>query len=93
MLLLTLDALHSEFTTRRDEYHLASRPLASGTASWAFDTAAGSPWPAIFQTASSITNLVWDKNNYVTDIDVTNSTFGTEHRRELNEIRIQPGWR
>jgi iron complex outermembrane receptor protein len=87
-LLLTLDGLHGEFTTHRDEYHLASRPLASGTASWAFDTPAGGPWPAAFQTASTITNLVWDKNNYVTDLDVTNSTFGTEHRRELNEERF-----
>ncbi len=84
-LLLTLDVLHSEFTTHRDEYHLASRPLASGTASWAFDTPAGSPWPAIFQKPSVINNLAWDANNYVTDIDVTNSTFGSEHRRELNE--------
>lgn len=84
-LLLTLDVLHGEFTTHRDEMHLASRPLASGTASWAFDTPAGGPWPAAFQTPSVINNLVWDKNNYVTDIDVTNSTFGTEHRRELNE--------
>ena len=87
-LLLTVDALHGQFTTHRDELHLASRPLASGTASWAFDTPAGAPWPAIFQTASTINNLVWDKNNYVTNIDVTNSTFGTEHRRELNENRF-----
>jgi TonB-dependent receptor len=87
-LLFTLDALHGEFTTHRDEYHLASRPLGSGTESWAFDTPAGSPWPAIFQTPSSITNLVWDKNNYVTDIAVNNSTFGSEHRRELNENRF-----
>jgi iron complex outermembrane receptor protein len=87
-LLLTLDGLHGEFTTHRDELHLASRPLGSGTESWAFDTAAGSPWPAIFQTPSSINKLVWDKNNYVTDINVTNSTFGTEHRRELNENRF-----
>ncbi len=83
--LLTLDVLHGQFTTHRDEYHLASRPLGSGTESWAFDTPAGSPWPANFQTASTINNLVWDKNNYVTDINVTNSTFGSEHRRELNE--------
>src|SRR6202000_3497624 len=65
-----------------------SRPRASGTESWACDPPAGAPWPAIFQTPSAINNLVWDKNNYVTDIDVTNSTFGTEHRRELNENRF-----
>jgi TonB-dependent receptor len=86
--LLTLDVLHSDFTTHRDEYHLASRPLGSGTESWAFDTPAGGSWPAQFQTASSINNLVWDKNNYVTGIDVTNSTFGTEHRRELNKTQF-----
>ncbi len=83
--LLTLDVLHSDFTTHRDEYHLASRPLASGTESWAFDTPAGAPWPAVFQKSSVINNLAWDSNDYVTDIDVTNSTFGSEHRRELNE--------
>ncbi|HWA29921.1 MAG TPA: TonB-dependent receptor [Rhizomicrobium sp.] len=83
--LLTLDVLHSDFTTHRDEYHLASRPLAGGTASWAFDVAAGAPWPAIFQTPSVINDLVWDSNDYVTKIDVTNSTFGSEHRRELNK--------
>jgi TonB-dependent receptor len=86
--LLTLDVLHSQLTTHRDEYHLASRPLGSGTESWAFDTPAGSPWPAAFQTASSITNLVWDKNNYVTDIAVDNSTFGSEHRREENKTNF-----
>jgi TonB-dependent receptor len=84
-LLFTLDGLHGQFTTHRDELHLASRPLGSGTASWAFDTPAGGPWPAAFQTASTINDIKWDKNNYVTYIDVTNSTFGTEHRRELNE--------
>ena len=87
-LLFTLDALHGEFTTHREELHLASRPLGSGTESWAFDTPAGGAWPAAFQTASSITNLVVDKNNYVTDIAVTNSTFGTENRRELNKNRF-----
>ncbi len=88
-LLLTLDGLYGAFTTHRDELHLASRPLASGTASWAFDTPAGAPWPAIFQTPSVINDIAWDKNNYVTDIDVSNSTFGTEHRRELNENRFK----
>ena len=88
--LVTLDVLHSDFTTHRDEYHLASRPLGSGTHSWAFDTAQapGGPWPAVFDQGSSITNLVWDKNNYVTDIAVDNSTFGTEHRRELNKTQF-----
>lgn len=95
--LLTLDLLHSNLTTHRDEYHLATRPLASGTESWAFDTPAGSPWPAAFQTASSITNLAWDKNNYVTDLAVSNSTFGSEHRREenrtdFNQVALTGNW-
>jgi len=86
--LLTLDVLHSEFTTHRDELHLASRPLGSGTKSWAFDTPAGGVWPSIFQTASTINDIRWDPNNYVTYMDVSNSTFGSEHRRELNKSRF-----
>ncbi len=38
--LLTLDALYGQFTTHRDELHLATRPLASD-GSIAFDTPAG----------------------------------------------------
>lgn len=84
-LLLTLDALHGQFTTHREELHLATRPIASGTASFAFDGPAGAPWPAIFQKASVINNLAWDANNYVTMTDVTGTTFGSENRRELNK--------
>jgi TonB-dependent receptor len=86
-LLLTLDALHGEFTTHRDELHLATRPLAS-TGSVAFDTAAGSVWPAVFRKSSVINNLAWDSSNYVTLTDVTGMTFGSEHRRSLNENRF-----
>ncbi len=38
---------------------------------------------AIFQKASVINDLAWDKNNYVTKTDVTGTTFGSEHRRSL----------
>jgi iron complex outermembrane receptor protein len=86
-MLLTLDVLHGEFTTHRDELHFATRPLAS-TGSVAFDTAAGGVWPAIFQKPSTINNLAWDANNYVTMTDVTGTTFGSEHRRSLNENRF-----
>jgi len=86
-LLLTLDVLHGEFTTRRDEMHLATRPLAS-TGSVAFDTKAGGVWPGQFQTGSVINNLAWDSSNYVTMTDVTGTTFGSEHRRSLNENRF-----
>lgn len=82
--LLTLDVLHGEFTTRRSELHLATRPLAS-TGSVAFDTPAGGVWPAAFQTPSVINDLAWDGSGYVTAIDVTGATFGSEHRRSLNE--------
>lgn len=84
---LTLDVLHGEFTTRRNEYHLATRPLAS-TGSVAFDTAAGGVWPSIFQSASVINDLTWDSDNYVTMTDVTGTTFGSEHRRSLNENKF-----
>lgn len=86
-LLLTLDALHGEFTTHRDEMHLATRPLNSD-GSIAFDGPAGGVWPAAFQKASVINNLAWDSNNYVTMTDVTGTTFGSEHRRSLNENRF-----
>lgn len=87
-LLLTLDALHGQFTTHRDELHLATRPI-NGTGSVAFDGAASSTWPAAFRTGSVINNLAWDKNNYVTSIDVTGTTFGSEHRRSLNKNRFR----
>ncbi len=91
--LLTLDAMHGEFTTKRDELHLATRPLKS-KGSVAFDTkatgqlASGLYWPAAFQTGSIINNLAWDKNNYVTLTDVTGVTFGSEHRRSLNKNKF-----
>ncbi len=84
---LTLDVLHGEFSTRRDELHLATRPLAS-SGSVSFDTPAGGVWPAQFQTASTINDLAWDGDNYVTMTDVTGTTFGSENRRSLNENRF-----
>src|SRR5262249_27005373 len=82
--LLTLDGLHGEFTTHRDELHPATRPLESA-GSVAFDTPAGGVWPAAFQKGSVINNLAWDSDNYVTMTDVTGTTFGSEHRRSLNK--------
>jgi TonB-dependent receptor len=84
----TLDGLYGEFTTRRNELHLATRPLSS-TGSVAFDTAAGTVWPAIFRTPSIINDLQWDGDNYVTRTDVTGTTFGSEHRRSLNKGRFK----
>ncbi|AQR61313.1 TonB-dependent receptor [Brevundimonas sp. LM2] len=81
---LTLDVLHGEFTTERNELHLATRPLNS-TGSVAFDTAANATWPSVFRTASIVNDIAWDANNYVTMTDVTGTTFGSEHRRSRNE--------
>lgn len=83
-LLLTLDVLHGEFTTHREEYHLATRPI-NGVGSVAFDGAAGGQYPAAFQKASVINDIRWDSNNYVTKTDVTGATFGSENRRSLNK--------
>ncbi len=86
-LLLTLDVLHSEFTTHRDEYHLATRPI-EGLGSTTLDTAAGSGWPAAYQTPTVLNNFTVDGNNYVTSTNASNVTFGSEHRRELNKNRF-----
>ncbi|MGI9363338.1 MAG: TonB-dependent receptor, partial [Parasphingorhabdus sp.] len=86
-LLLTVDGLYGQFTTRRSEVHLATRPLASA-GSVSFDTPAGGVWPDIFQTASVINDLAWDGSNYVTLSDVTGTTFGSEHRRSKNKNRF-----
>ncbi|NIK89799.1 TonB-dependent receptor [Rhizomicrobium palustre] len=82
-ILLTLDALHGEFTVHRDELHLATRPL-NGLGSTNLDGPKGSPWPAIFQNATVFNNYTVDANGYVTMTDSSNVTFGSEHRREKN---------
>lgn len=87
-LLLTLDGLYGQLTTKRQELHLATRPLKS-TGSVGFDTAAGTPWPAVFQTPSILNDLRWDNSNYVTKTDVTGATFGSENRRSLNKTRFR----
>ncbi len=86
-MLLTLDVLHSEFTTHRDELHLATRPI-EGLGSTTLDTPAGGVWPAQFQTATVLNDFTVDNSGYVTRTDATNVTFGSEHRRELNKNRF-----
>ncbi len=83
----TLDVLHSEFTTHRDELHLATRPL-NGIGSTTLDGIAGTPWPAAFQKGTVLNNLVLDANNFATYTDASNVTLGSEHRRELNHNRF-----
>ena len=89
-LLLTLDLLHSQFTTHRDEYHLATRPI-SGPGSTTLDAPAGEGWPAAYQTSSVVNALTYDSNGYVTSSNVSNVTFGSEHRRELNKNNFNQG--
>jgi TonB-dependent receptor len=85
--LLTLDMLHGEFTTHRDELHLATRPI-KGMGSSTLDTAAGSPYPAQYQTGTVLNDFTVDNDGYVTMTDASNVTFGSEHRRSLNENRF-----
>jgi TonB-dependent receptor len=89
-LLLTLDLLHSQFTTHRDEYHFATRPIC-GPGSTTLDCPAGAGWPAAYQTSSTVNALTYDNNGYVTSSDVSNVTFGSEHRRELNKNNFNQG--
>ncbi|WP_448663490.1 TonB-dependent receptor [Sphingomonas sp. CJ20] len=74
-LLFTLDALHGEFRTERDEYHLATRP----------NNTSGS---VIFDTTSKINSIHWDSTNFVDAIDVNNATYASEHRRSLNKNKF-----
>ncbi len=87
-LLFTVDGLYGQLTTHRSELHLATRPLNSD-GSIAFDGPAGSPWPALFQTASVINDIRWDDSDYVTKTDVAGTTFGSENRRSLNKTRFR----
>ncbi|HTM82272.1 MAG TPA: TonB-dependent receptor [Asticcacaulis sp.] len=86
-MLLTLDLLHGEFTTHRNELHLATRPI-EGLGSTTLDTAAGSPYPAQYQSATVLNDFTVDKDGYVTMTDASNVTFGSENRRSLNENRF-----
>ncbi|CAL4869589.1 hypothetical protein MMA231_03881 (plasmid) [Asticcacaulis sp. MM231] len=85
--LLTLDMLHGEFTTHRNEVHLATRPI-EGFGSTTLDTAAGSPYPAQYQSGTVLNDFTVDKDGYVTMTDASNVTFGSENRRSLNENRF-----
>jgi TonB-dependent receptor len=84
--LFTLDGLHGEYTTHRDEYHLATRPFnGSGSGAWDVGTIGPPDWPNTINLNSTINSISYDSTNFVNAINVSNATFGTEHRRELNE--------
>ncbi|HEY4444391.1 MAG TPA: TonB-dependent receptor [Steroidobacteraceae bacterium] len=85
-LLFTLDGLHGEYTTVRNEYHLATRPFnGSGSGAWDYGTIGPPGWPNTINLNSTINSISYDNSNFVNAIDVSNATFGSEHRRELNE--------
>ncbi|HEX7781497.1 MAG TPA: TonB-dependent receptor [Sphingobium sp.] len=87
-LLLTLDGLYGQLTTHRSELHLATRPI-EGFGSTTLETAAGSPWPAMFNTNSVLNDFRVDDSGYVTMTNVSNTTFGSENRRSLNKTRFR----
>ena len=88
-LLFTLDGLHGEYTTNRDEYHLATRPFnGSGSGAWDVGTIGPPGWPRTIDLNSTINAISYDSTNFVDSINVSNATFGSEHRRELNENRF-----
>jgi len=97
--LLTLDALHGEYKTDRDELHLATRPFSSpGSIIWDLAQPAGSVWGPLFQTNSKINALTIDAHNYVTYADVSGVTFGSENRRSFNrntfnQVALTGEWR
>jgi TonB-dependent receptor len=84
----TLDGLYGQLTTHRSELHLATRPI-EGFGSTTLETAAGSPWPALFNTGSVLNDFTVDDSGYVTSTDVSNTTFGSENRRSLNKTRFR----
>jgi iron complex outermembrane receptor protein len=87
--LFTLDGLHGEYTTNRDEYHLATRPFnGSGSGAWDVGTIGPPGWPNTINLNSTINNISYDNTNFVNSINVSNATLGSEHRRELNENRF-----
>lgn len=87
--LFTVDGLHGEYRTLRDEYHLATRPFnGAGSGPWDFGSIGPTDWPKTINLNSTINSISYDSSNFVRSIDVSNATFGSEHRRERNENRF-----
>lgn len=80
-LTLTLDGLYGEFSSDRNEYHLATRPT-TGNGEIIFNRAYSDFGRPIL--ASKINRIGWDESNFVNFADVDNATFGSEHRRQVN---------
>jgi iron complex outermembrane receptor protein len=76
---LALDGVKGRFHTNRDEYHLATRTHASSTVLGQNYVQWGQTLPA-----PTINALTWDDTGYVTSVDVSNTVYASEHRRENN---------
>ena len=76
---LSLDGVKGRFHTNRDEYHLATRTHASSTVLGKNYVQWGQTLPG-----PKINALTWDATGYVTDVDVSNTVYASEHRRERN---------
>lgn len=85
--LFTLDGLYGQFTTKRNELHLATRPIG-GFGSTVLEAGAGSAWPALLRTGASLNDFEVDDSGYVTYTDVTGTTLGSENRRSKNKNRF-----
>ncbi|MFP1131851.1 TonB-dependent receptor [Asticcacaulis sp. W401b] len=82
-LTLTLDALHGEFTNKRDELHLATRASVGSTVLGTAMTHSGIP--ASTQKAPSLNSIQYDQYYSVLYADVDNTVFATETRRQKAE--------
>jgi TonB-dependent receptor len=82
-LTLTLDALHGEFTNKRDELHLATRASVGSTVLGTAMTHSGIPASA--QKAPSLNSIQYDQYYSVLYADVDNTVFATETRRQKAE--------
>jgi iron complex outermembrane recepter protein len=80
---ITLDALHGEFTNKRDELHLATRASVGSTILGVSMPHSGIPASAV--PAPVLNSIQYDKYGSVIYADIDNTVFATETRRQLAE--------
>ncbi|HZF46845.1 MAG TPA: TonB-dependent receptor [Sphingomonadaceae bacterium] len=81
---LTFDGLYGQFSTDRNEYHLATRPTGSEIIFNGAYSDFGKPI-----AATKINDLRWDASDFVYYADVDNATYGSEHRRQVNRNKFR----
>ncbi|HEY0944624.1 MAG TPA: TonB-dependent receptor [Opitutaceae bacterium] len=89
---LTLDILHGEFTSERDELHLNSR--GANSSSW---LGGGTTVAGVVHPNSTINDIIIE-NNEAVYMDVSNGNVATETRRQLAEntfdqVVLSGNWR